>query len=442
MSHVPRVLLLTGTVPSGREVGGILLRELVAALPPGRLCCAVLHGRLDGETLADPDAPGFPVLSRPLPFVAGADWRAGRPERVCTHLRFRCARHFGERRLLREVVAFGREQRVELVWAALTRPPLYRLAPLVAQGLGVPLVTSVWDPPDSVCLNLRYDRLATRAAWRDFDRALAASLRCGVISENMAAEYTRRYGLPAVVVRLGVPPQLRRPVGTRLHHQDRVTIGFAGAVYALREWQTLLAALDEADWQIAGRKVVLRVLARSVAGELPRGGHVEWLGWRPVDQTVRLLSECDLNYLPYWFDRRRHNAVRLCFPTKLTTYLATGRPVLYHGPAEASPVAFFERFPLAFRCHRLQSSELRATLCEAVSDPQAYAAAAAAINAAIDEELNETQCRARLAELLGLPPEMLQAAPGWSGRGADCSGRSAVRRAAERHPAEPYVAQR
>lgn len=397
---VPSVLLLSGAVPSEKDVGGLILRELLQYYPHNHICAALLHYGHNREPSAD--LGWLPFISEPLPFVIGAGWSAGLRGRIATHCRFRHARHFSQRRLVRRMVRFAKRHQVELLWAVLNRPPIYHIATETARQLGVPMVCTVWDPPDSVCHGHHLDRLSRNVAQRDFRRALKTAKRCAVMSEAMRDEYAARHGVETVIMRQGVRPEDSLPVATSPNDDGRFVIGFSGTMYAVREWRALLAALARVDWQIAGREVVVRALTTSMDGTVQGRANIEWLGWRPMAETIRLLAESDVNYLPYWFDDAHRTAVRLCFPSKLSPYLAAGRPVLFHGSAESSPRRFFERYPVGLCVHSLDEDEMIAALERVATDRAFYQHSATAIEAALDEELNTDVFRARFAELIGI----------------------------------------
>jgi hypothetical protein len=81
-----------------------------------------------------------------------------------------------------------------------------------------------------------------------------------------------------------------------------------------------------------------------------------------VEYTVRSLSECDVNYMPQPFEPDWSPFSRLSFPTKLTTYLAAGAPLLVHAPGAASLPAFVIRYPFGVWCGSLDTSELKHAL--------------------------------------------------------------------------------
>lgn len=411
---VPNVLLLSGAVPSDKDVGGLVLRELLQRYPHDHICAASFHYNSDGRL--SPGLGWLPFLAEPLPFAIGAGWAAGWRGRIATHVRFRRARHLGQPGLIRRAVDFARRRRVGLLWAVLNRPPIYHIATEVARRLDVPMVCTVWDPPESVCHAHHLDRLSRSVALRDFDVALGTAGRCAVMSEAMRDEYAARYGIEAVILRQGVKAEERLPTATRPNDNDRFVIGFCGTMYAVREWQALLFALERVNWRIADREVVVRALTTRMEGTVSRRANIEWLGWRPMPETIRLLAESDVNYLPYWFDDAHRTAVRLCFPSKLSPYLATGRPVFFHGPAESSPPRFFERYPVAVCAHSLDEGEIIAALKRVATDRVFYRRAGAAIEAALDEELSMSVFRERFAELIGVSEQDLLPPAGAPGR--------------------------
>jgi hypothetical protein len=134
---------------------------------------------------------------------------------------------------------------------------------------------------------------------------------------------------------------------------------------------------------------------------------IEYLGWQSPEKTIELMSQVDVTYLPYWFDRSHSLSVRLCFPSKLTTYLAAGRPVLFHGPKDSSPAHFFSRFPVGLCCHSLEEPEIIESLRRFIIDRKFYALATQAGQAALDQELDLRVFRRRFATLIGIEEEEL-----------------------------------
>ena len=400
---VPRVLLLTSTPPGNESgaaaVGGIFLRELCQAYPHDRLFCVACTGSLHRPL--SQDLSWLPVMTVPLPQVHPVLQRLSRgPLRwLAPSLTYQYTRWVREKRLLAQAVQFGRQHQVELVWAVLGTPLLYHPATSLADRLGVPLVTTVWDPPE---LKVQLDRLSRHVAFGSFDRAIRQSLRCGVASEAMGEEYTTRYGVQTTVMIHGSTRSQCCPPASCLGSEDHFTIGFAGSFYTDNEWQALLSALSSVNWRIQDRDVVVRILSKNLRVATEGCAHIEYLGWRPMQEAIRVLSECDVNYLPYWFDPILSASVRLCFPNKLTAYVASGRPIFYHGPMDSSPTRFLTKYPVGLCCHSMDEESIVKTLARFISDKALYARMAQETQIAIARELDRQVFLCRFATLVGI----------------------------------------
>jgi hypothetical protein len=403
---VPRVLLLRGG-PYGLDAGEVFLQDLCSHYPQGRLCqFSVLrhtHNALPKKWL------GFPTSYAYQSRVMGLR-RLGRISAWLTsfplhqYIRRVCVPDLTVR-----AVRFARLQRVELVWAVLNDPTLVYLARRVATRLNVPLVVTIWDPPEYLAMNLDLDPVTTRILLREFAHTLRSAARRGVASEGMQSEYRRQYGVDSVVMIHGIHPKLRHPAATGPTEGNQFIIGFAGSMYTDREWQALLGALSSINWCLAGRDITLQVLGSTIRLQVQGKMRIEYLGWRPLEETVQLMSQVDVTYLPYWFNERYRLAVRLCFPNKLTTYLAAGRPVLFHGPEDSSPARFFHRFPVGVCCHSLEESQIIESLMRLALDHGFYASATQAGQLALDEELSLSIFLRRFSRLIDINEDELLA---------------------------------
>ncbi len=410
---VPRVLMLAGWSPSSsHHAGTVFQQELVRHYPAGKLWCF--------SVVPDRDLPPSGEFGgAPIRYARCApEWGAmgtGQFAAASAFLVQQYARRFRIPDLVRQAVEFGRENGAEVVWAVLSRPTLIYLAEPVAKALDAPLVTTVMDPPERFAGRRRWGRRSREAITAVFQGALAASIRCSVASTTMQEEYKRRYGVDSVVLIHGLPASAHRPAATKIESESRFVIGIAGSIYATETFQSLLSALWAADWRIAGRSVVVRVLgARMPSMTAPQQGqmHIEYLGWRSLEETLDVMSEVDVAYLPYWFDGSQRLSVRLCFPNKLSAYVAAGRPVLYHGPEDASPTRFFQRHPVGLCCHSLAAKDILHCLRRFAEDPDLYARAGQQCRIAAEDELNLNVFLRRFAELIGIPNDALARSSG------------------------------
>jgi hypothetical protein len=404
-TSVPRVLLLTGTAPGSQGIGGIFLRDLCLAYPKENICCfSVIHKNLYSTSR---DLGWLPISYELRPRLLGIQRFGNRFARLSGFFLRQHAMSGVLPVLAKRVAQFGRQHGVEMVWAVLNDPALFGVTRRVVSMLEVRLATTIWDPPESLLVNLGADRRFHRNAMHEFRKVLLMSERCGVASEAMGEEYRKRYGIEAVVLIHGIHPNMKKPPAKELMNSKEFTIGFAGSLYAFHEWQALISALSKTSWQIEGRDVIIRFLGAKAPPGLHNGMPIEYLGWRSVEETIELMSKVDIAYLPYWFDESHSLSVRLCFPNKLSTYLAAGRPVFFHGPRDSSPARFFSRFPVGLCCHSLEEGEIVKALRRFVTDKEFYALAAQAGQVAFDTEINLHVFRRQFASLIGIAEEQL-----------------------------------
>jgi hypothetical protein len=407
LSAVGKILLLTATAPRPDGVGGIILSDLCALLPHDSACIAYVPERSSAEDRDSVVANELLLRTFPVPYARKQQSHFGRIGRGVRRL----LGSFGNRKAIaaarRDIVRWARERDVTQVWAILDSPVTTELADGLARDLGVPLRTTVWD---DVHHNNAYYGISGREARRQVERfsdALRHGESCAAIGETMKAEYERLYGARNVtILRHGVDVALSTCVVAA--QRSEIMIGFAGSVTARTAFDCLLATLDRLQWQLDGKAIVLRLLGHRFDLRSKVERHIECFGWRSVDDTVRLLSECDVNYLPQAFEADWEPFSRLSFPSKLTTYLATGAPVLLHAPANASLPAFLQRYEFGTWCDSLQSGALEQALRGSL-DPARRPGYRQTGNRALAEEFSRATFRSRFARFLGVDESELAA---------------------------------
>ncbi len=397
---VPRVLLLTGTPPGHQSAAGHFLRDLCLSYPRDSICCFAVVPR--NCPPIPQDLNWLPTVYAPRPRDSGTGLFGPRLMHLSAFVFWHYSKLVHISTLVRQAVQFGKGHGVDMVWAILNSPTQIAIAGKVASKLGAKLVTTVWDPPERLSMEMGFDGFSSRNLLHEFKNVIRSSVKTGVASEAMAEEYKKRYGIEAVVLIHGVHPKLMKPPARELISNKQFTIGFVGALYAVDAWQALLSALSKVNWRIEGRNVTIRVLSSAIGFQASNSMHIEYLGWHSLEETIDLMSEVDVTYLPYWFDERYSLSVRLCFPNKLATYLAAGRPVLFHGPEDSSPAHFIRRFSAGLCCHSLHTTEIIECLRKFIIDKEFYANATQAGQQALDQELNLRVFRRRFASLIGI----------------------------------------
>lgn len=385
----PKILLIMQGDPRSTGVGELFVRELAAHYPPGRLVrYTLVAGPVDGI----PDTwMGFPSVARPveqssLPMLS--TWR----------------QHAFDRRSLPriadEIDRVVEQHHIDLIWIGLNSANTVSLAERLVAGR-TPVVGIVWDDPEYLFAAQHLDPWTTRRALRRFAAVLKGFRRIAVASDGMAALYGPKYGVRGVVMIHGLHPSRWRESTASPGPKAEYTLGFAGSLYSKREWNALIAALD--DWN---RREPTRVQVRFI-GRFPRRGvrrepFVETVGPLSLDETLTALASTDAAYVPYWFDRRHAWAARTAFPSKISAYVAAGTPVFYHGPRQSSPADFLQEYPVGLSCHSLGIADIQSTLRRLLFDHALRASFSRARAIALEERLGAEAFLRRFAELLGV----------------------------------------
>lgn len=406
----PRAVILSGTAPGDPGVGGVILADLVQGAGPQRFTCAWLAPRAMTET---PVVDGLETMRierryetafRPVRGISGEIISACALRALRPAMLRECERQV--RRLIDRVCP-------DFLLAVLESPAAIQVAARIRRGTGIPLRSIVWDDVELFCRQAYFDRWTRQRVLADFAYVLSESEQTGVICEAMQQVYERRYGISSIVIRHGLPTAAEPEESVRrADDQDSYVIGFAGSNTAPDALATFVRSMDHSNWRFEGRQIVLRLLGARYLLDSRRPQRIEYFGWRTVEDTRRLLAECDLLYLPQTFDESLRYFAELSFPTKLSTYVAAGRPILLHAPPYASLSKFWEQHDLGPYCRSLDGDELRRALRRGIEpddvDASRWIAELAKVHQGV---LSRAEFSRQVRHLVGLGAEDFQKTP-------------------------------
>lgn len=387
----PKVLLIVNSNPQGSGVGEIFLRDLARAYPSEQL---VRFSTVPGKaTRYEGEWHRHPVYTEP---VAMSAWPVVSSYRELQfHLKVR-------QHVMARVETICAKHQVDLIWCVANSPSIISLAHDLMQKTQLPFVTTVWDTPEYFILNQWLDPVTAWQLRRKFAEVLQRSLRVSVTGEAMREMFLAQYGVHCISCLHGVDPQLVHEHQSKLQAADQLTIAFAGSLYAKREWNALLRAVESAHRRIIDRKVVVRFIGRFPRTFARSADFVEQLGVLSQEETIAALATADIAYLPYWFISRRRYVVKTAFPSKLSSYLAAGLPILYHGPQDSSPTHFLATYPIGIACHSLRGTDILNTLNRLVTDDSLIKEATTARQKVLAGVLSQRNMLDSFAALLGL----------------------------------------
>ncbi len=401
---VPRLLLLSGTTPGESDGGAIVLRDLCRLYPHDRI---VSFSYQSPSTIPSPDLDFLRMEfahSKPLPNfrTIPAHFRG-----LVRWLYFEYRHAIWEKQLRRQIVAFGRENAVEKLLTVMDDPMIIATARHVARELGVPLIGLVWDDPQFH--HHQVGTFAVRHVCKDFELALRASRRVAVVSKEMQETYEAHYQIDTVVLCHGIDDSKRYPAATQMVTDDQFIIGLGGNLYYGKEqWYALLRALDLAEWRIGSRAVKIRYLGRFMySGQASTPQNIEFLGFRPWHEVISLLANTDVLYLPMPPHTTLMPLAKLSFPSKMITYLATGRPIFYHGTPDGTAARLMREYGPGLSCYTSDTQDIITTLTRFIEAPDSYYQMAQAAENVMEQEFSQRVFRQRFAQLLDLSEDNL-----------------------------------
>jgi glycosyltransferase involved in cell wall biosynthesis len=394
-----KVLLLTDAPPSKKLPGALLTDALVRFFKPGTLVCyAVVNPHVDIPV--SPDLGWIPLKISPKPLEE--PFRLGMPgiwgEMVAALAEFVKATVV-RKTLMDQMVRFGQKHQVDTVWSVLQGQTIIGLTLPVARRLKAKLLCQVWDVPEWWIEDNQLDRWTARRMLREYDRTIRSCDGFTAASPVMAEDYAKKYGVKTTAFVASLLQRLAHPPRKGLRSKRRIVISVAGKLYAPDAWESFLQALEVARWRLAGREVVIRLIGNFAKRDFP-SDHFEITGYKTQEETIRLVAEGDLAYCPYRFDRAFKPIATTSFPAKLTTYLAAGVPVFFHGPQYSSPAHFLAEHQAGYGCYTLKAREVLKCLYEVVTNERLYRELATKGSRAFQEHLTTDHLAQHLREFL------------------------------------------
>lgn len=211
----------------------------------------------------------------------------------------------------------------------------------------------------------------------------------GVIAPNefMAAAYREHYGIESVIIRnpAALPDCAALDRAPRCFDADTVNIVYTGAVYHAQfdAFRNLIAAAKRLER--GGIRIRLHIFTNQpptwLAAEGIEGLNVVFHAHIPHTEIAAIQRQADVLFLPLAFESSIPEMIKTSAPGKMGEYLAAGRPILVHAPAD-SFVSWY------FRAHG----------CGVVVDQNDPAALAAALKRLLADEGRRRELGRRAVE--------------------------------------------
>lgn len=273
------------------------------------------------------------------------------------------------------------------IWLITSTPELILIGKELSKK-GYDIKITVWDDPQYISSNLRLSK-SVESIVMDAFRTLLTSAKIGlVISNNMQEDYEKKYNLDSLIVRHGISTQ-NISINNKL--DDHINIAFAGSLYCKKEWNSLIDALSSVNWKLQGKDVYIHHIGTFPVYGAKKDPHIIFHGLKSFDETIKLLSNMHIGYLPYWFSKKFKIAATTSFPGKMSAYVTAGLGIFHHGPDYTEVTKFLKEYPVGFACHSNNSDEIiqrLSSLLDLISNPEFFEARKSALRNALSSTAN------------------------------------------------------
>lgn len=410
-----KVLLITDVPPSKAFSGALFTDRLCNFLDKDSLAAFIVVNPSLKDTPVSPDSSWIPMEYCQKPNESGMLTGFRKYglifiilSQLATFIKESYVSLFRIPGIIRKINKFGRRHKVDRIWCILQGQTMIRIALKASKKLGAPLYIQVWDPPQWWLQANSIDKFSSARILKLYARTLNQSRKMAAASHNMAKIYKERYKavtvpvIPSLDTSMILLPEFNK-------NGENMILALAGQIYALDAWNSLLEALDSVDWLIGGKQVIIRIMSYympNITGHCAR--HIEFLGYREQAESIKLLSESDILYLPYWFDMQYDEVVRLSFPSKLTAYFAAGKPVLCHAPEYSSPAKFLADNNAGHICSTMNKTGILASINKLVDDLELIELYTENGRKALSKHLSDDNLLVQFADFLEIEPDFLR----------------------------------
>lgn len=181
-------------------------------------------------------------------------------------------------------------------------------------------------------------------------RGCLTQSKCSLgISELMAEVYKERYGAeftwacnPIEIQDTPSQPQTEPDV-------EEIIFTYSGGLH-LNRWKSLETIAQELEEIVKqGHRVVLQIYTseahrQTFQPQMKELSVIRWMGSVAADQVPEVLNKSTVLIHVESFDPNIVNYTRFSFSTKLSQYMASGRPILAYAPADLASTLYLQKY--------------------------------------------------------------------------------------------------
>lgn len=349
-----KVLLLVEGLFGDYEVGEKFIASMLATTPDAQIVRFSIVAKTP-ESI--PAHIGYrcetaQYASKPLPLLSSLGyWRFQKT--ICSQI-------------VEQIETLIKKEQIDCIWALMNGLCVTQVLHRLSLTTKLPYVLQVWDAPPYLANAHRLDPFTKADFIQKFDATYRRAAFGAVMSKGMSRLYQSRYGVQNELMVYCPPTEVWRPAKINEEHKGIIKIVFAGSLYAYKEWQALLDAIEMYHKSKPTRPIEVVCLGTASRWSKKR----DWVTYHPhmpVNEAATIVNSCDIAYLPYWMSKKYAHAVQTAFPSKMSFYTACGTPILYHGPENSTPTEFLKEHPVGLSCNSVDAQHIIKTIKALVS---------------------------------------------------------------------------
>lgn len=358
-----KVLILSDSLPGTQGGHGIILLKQILNYGIDKFC--LFSGARTPQYEQPKILKGVPTIVSPIKYFQGKKInRYIKKIPLLEEIIFFITLQFRKYELLR----FVKTNNVNLIYAVLRGDSITLLDYLVKKT-NLPMVSYI---PDTIEAEKVIDKwLIYQLKKKHYYKGILNSKFLAGPGISMVNYLKKEFNKDSVIFSSILEDHLIPKNKKEFGYLNRITIGFAGSLYAKEEYNQFGAALSEFALKHKNYKIKLIVISNIKPTKF-ESVELEFFNWTTPELVLQILSSVDIGYLPYKFDKKYETQMRLAFPSKIISYLALQIPIFFHGPDYSSVTTFLVENPCGISCNSLVKERIIAKLEKLIFEKSFY----------------------------------------------------------------------
>jgi len=192
----------------------------------------------------------------------------------------------------------------------------------------------------------------------------------GAAGETMRDFLSQTYGKDVYILRNSASEINNKR--DQIFDNNTIRIVFSGSLYARKSFEKFCCALD---YLIRTKKIAIEFIVVSHLNPFQKNRHsfqTKYYRWMEQQELGKLISDCDIAYLPYDFSQEKKIQMTYAFPSKIADYLVAGNPVFFHGPSYSSVIPFVEKYNCGIVCTTMETNQIANDLINLIKDERLF----------------------------------------------------------------------